>query len=289
MSEVLTCTGPDGRSVSWAEFGDAGGVPVLFLHGTPGSRLNPAALDDLYARMGIRIIAPDRAGFGRTDPIPDRRVVDAAADLVTLLDALELPSCFVVGGSGGGPHALGLAAAAPARVRAVGVLVGAAPLRPEEIEGQVALNQEMMALVGQPDALRAKIAVAADVLLNQGMSALAPDASESDKAMWASRAEPMRRMVAAAVERGVSGWAEDYEAIWGRPWGFELSEIKAPVVWAHGDADHNVPLPAAARLADGIPDCRFITWHDVGHAPGNELYAEFFAALFARASNVDVA
>jgi pimeloyl-ACP methyl ester carboxylesterase len=280
---MLTSTCSDGRTVSWAEFGDPSGIPVLFLHGTPGSRLNPAVLDGMYARMGIRIIAPDRAGCGRSDPLPGRRVLDAAADLVVVLDVLGVRSCFVVGGSGGGPHALGLGVAAPARVRAIGVLVGAAPLLSEEIRGQVALNQEVMALLGQPEALNAKLSAAADVLINQGMSALAPDATESDKAMWASRAESMSQMVAASVERGVSGWAEDYQAIWGRPWGFEPSQVKVPVVWAHGDADHNVPLAAARRLASQLPDCRLITWADVGHAPGPDLFAEFFAALFARA------
>jgi pimeloyl-ACP methyl ester carboxylesterase len=274
MTGILTCMGADGRSVSWEEFGDADGVPVLFLHGTPGSRRNPAFLSDLYARMGIRIIAPDRAGYGRSDPIPARRVIDVAADLVTILDVLELPSSFVVGGSGGGPHALGLAVASPDRVRAVGVLVGAVPLEPEEILGQVALNQEMMALVGQTEALEAKCAQAGEILLGQGMSALAPDASESDRVMWASRADSMRDMVA------------DYEAIWGSPWGFVASDVAAPVVWGHGDADHNVPLTAARRFADGLPDCRFITWAGVGHAPGPELFAEFFAALFARALSI---
>ncbi|HEX3707816.1 MAG TPA: alpha/beta hydrolase [Mycobacteriales bacterium] len=283
MSQTpLTCVGPDGRTLSWAEFGDPDGVPVLFLHGTPGSRLNPTVLDGLYARMGARIVAPDRAGYGRTDPLPARRVIDAAADLVTLLDVLEVPSCLVVGGSGGGPHALGLGVAAPTRVRAVGVLVGAAPLLAEEIRGQVALNQEVMALLGQTEALDAKLSAAADVLLSQGMSALAPDASESDRVMWASRAESMRQMVAAGVERGVNGWVEDYEAIWGSPWGFEPSDVSVPVVWAHGDADHNVPIAAARRLARGLPDCRFLTWPEVGHAPGPDLFAEFFAALFAR-------
>jgi pimeloyl-ACP methyl ester carboxylesterase len=282
MTEMLTCTGADGRSLSWAEFGDPAGVPVLFLHGTPGSRLNPAVLDDLYARMGVRIISPDRAGYGHSDRLAGRRVIDAAGDLVAILDELDLPTCFVVGGSGGGPHALGLGVAAPQRVRAVGVLVGAAPLEPPEILGQVALNQDMMALLGRPDDLQAKCAEAAEILLGQGMSALAPDASESDKAMWASRADSMRAMVAAGVERGVTGWADDYEAIWGQPWGFEPAEVAVPVVWAHGDADHNVPLPAALRLAGGLPDCRFVTWAGVGHAPAPELFAEFFAALFAR-------
>lgn len=32
----------DGRSLAWAEYGDPRGKPVLYFHGFPGSRLEPA-------------------------------------------------------------------------------------------------------------------------------------------------------------------------------------------------------------------------------------------------------
>jgi pimeloyl-ACP methyl ester carboxylesterase len=32
---------PDCRWLAYAEFGDPGGCPVLFFHGTPGHRRNP--------------------------------------------------------------------------------------------------------------------------------------------------------------------------------------------------------------------------------------------------------
>lgn len=33
MNELSTCTLRDGRQYAWAEYGDPGGLPVLFLHG----------------------------------------------------------------------------------------------------------------------------------------------------------------------------------------------------------------------------------------------------------------
>jgi pimeloyl-ACP methyl ester carboxylesterase len=286
VKDLLTCPTTGGRELAWAEFGAPDGLPVLFLHGTPGSRLGPEPLDDFYQRIGIRIVAPDRAGCGRSDPLPGRRVLDAAADLVGILDALELDTVHVVGGSGGGPHALALGAHAPERVRCVGVLVGAAPLTADEVRGQASVNQEMLALLGQPEALQEKVAAAAKVLLTDGLGALVAEAPESDKALWAERAEFMHRTVEAAVERGVGGWAEDYEALWARPWGFTPQDVTGPVLWAHGSADLNVPLTAAFRYAASLPDCRFITWPDVGHAPGPDLMSEFYAALFARSLEV---
>ncbi|WP_217999453.1 alpha/beta fold hydrolase, partial [Rhodococcus wratislaviensis] len=54
-----------------------------------------------------------------------------------------------------------------------------------------------------------------------------------------------------------------------------------PVIWAHGDDDRNVPISAALRVTKHLPDCRFITWHGIGHAPENDLLAEFYTRLLA--------
>src|SRR6266496_1502611 len=65
---------PDGRWLAYAEFGDPDGRPVLFLHGTPGYRLNPWATDAELRSAGVRLIAPDRPGVGRSTPQPRRRL-----------------------------------------------------------------------------------------------------------------------------------------------------------------------------------------------------------------------
>ena len=63
-SRVLTLA--DGRQLGYAEYGDPRGIPLLALHGTPGSRFM-FALGDAPARArGLRIIAPDRAGYALT-------------------------------------------------------------------------------------------------------------------------------------------------------------------------------------------------------------------------------
>ena len=50
---------PDGRRLACAEFGDPNGVPVLALHGTPGSRLMFALADKAAQDEGHPL---DRAG-----------------------------------------------------------------------------------------------------------------------------------------------------------------------------------------------------------------------------------
>src|SRR3990170_1660638 len=54
----------DGRQIGFAEYGDPQGLPVLALHGTPGSRFMFALTDQAARQRRLRIVAPDRPGYG---------------------------------------------------------------------------------------------------------------------------------------------------------------------------------------------------------------------------------
>jgi len=122
--------------MSRIEVGDVGlcvrdegsGPPVLLLHGFPDSselwrHQMPHLVD-----AGLRVIAPDLRGFGRSDA-PDR-VEDYAlpkilGDVLGILDQLGLDRVRVVGHDWGAAVAWGLAALQPDRVeRLVAVSVG---------------------------------------------------------------------------------------------------------------------------------------------------------------------
>ncbi|MFB6152239.1 MAG: alpha/beta fold hydrolase [Haloarculaceae archaeon] len=117
----------DGRTVAYAEYGDPDGTPVLFFHGTPGSRVLGALYDEPARDRGVRVIAPDRPGYGRSSPWPDRTFADAPAFAVPVLDDAGVDRAGVVGFSGGGPHALALAATRGDRVTRVDLVASAAP------------------------------------------------------------------------------------------------------------------------------------------------------------------
>lgn len=146
---------PDHRTLSYAIYGPLDGRPVLFLHGFPSCRLEAAGLSStgLLDGIGVRLVCPDRPGFGRSTASPERSIVGYADDLEALLEHLGLASRItgkedtegkiksvtkyaIVGGSGGGPYALACASIAsqhPDRFRnlnKVGVLAGAPPYLP---------------------------------------------------------------------------------------------------------------------------------------------------------------
>ena len=69
----------DGRTLRVAEYGDQDGFPILFSHGTPGSRLDRHPDPETYA--GYRLVSYDRPGYGGSTPQPGRAVADCAADV----------------------------------------------------------------------------------------------------------------------------------------------------------------------------------------------------------------
>ena len=63
---------PDGRTLAADDVGAPGGRPVVYVHGTPDSRLARHPDDDLARRLGVRLVAVDRPGFGHSSPAPRR-------------------------------------------------------------------------------------------------------------------------------------------------------------------------------------------------------------------------
>src|SRR4051794_14295837 len=95
----------DGRTVSYAELGDPAGAPVIYLHGTPSSRLDLVFKDAELRVRGLRVVGVDRPGYGRSTIRSGMSLVDCAADVGEVAAALGFDRFGVLGISGGGPYA----------------------------------------------------------------------------------------------------------------------------------------------------------------------------------------
>lgn len=91
-----TLTLPDGRKLGYAQYGSLTGRPILYQHGLPGSRLEAAGYDELGLKLGARIIAADRPGYGWSSPHPGRTLLDFPKDLEHLAKHLELDDYSVL-------------------------------------------------------------------------------------------------------------------------------------------------------------------------------------------------
>ncbi|MFY1597023.1 alpha/beta fold hydrolase [Micromonospora sp. WMMD737] len=256
----------DSRRVAYEVTGAPDGFPVFLLHGTPGSRRGPKPRGIVLYRMGVRLIAYDRPGYGDSDRREDRDVADAARDVEAIADHLGVEQFAVVGRSGGGPHALACAADARlrGRVTRVAVLVSLAPWNAIELDWVGGMNTGNVRGfgVGSPDTAavveeirqRAERAAADPRLL---LADLRTEMSTADRR--AVNDPALRRLItdtyAEALRSGPYGWIDDVLAF-RRPWAFDLSAIDTaatPVRLWHGADDNFAPVSHGRWLAAQIP------------------------------------
>ena len=260
--EHLTLALRDGRTLGYAEYGDAGGRPIVVFHGTPGCRLQAQVAHAPALARGIRIVAPDRPGQGLSTRLPGRRIADWRHDVRELADALGLSRFAVIGISGGGPHAAACAWGLPARITRAGIVSGVAPPDGPRI-GQGLPRAGRLAfhlVLGTPWLVRCVMALGA-----LGARRFPEGMFERARALASPADQPiLRRPEIAAVlsgslreafRQGGQGVADDLLLLT-RPWTFRLDEIRVPVRLWHGEADDMVPVAMGRYLARAIPNCR---------------------------------
>lgn len=112
----------DGRNLCYEFFGNQAPSPgrtVLYFHGYLSSRLEAKLLEDEALQLGLRVLAFDRSGYGRSSYDSDRSPEKSAKDVIELLDEVMQPEdrVTVMGVSGGSPYAVAFAALFPDRVQ----------------------------------------------------------------------------------------------------------------------------------------------------------------------------
>lgn len=119
---------PDGRMLGFCVYGDPAGMPVVFLHGTPGSRLQIAFAHEVCRGLGVALIAPDRWGYGLSEAPRHVELGTYADDMAALMDHLGHARFAIGGVSGGGPFAAAVAARLVSRVLAVAFVSPVGPI-----------------------------------------------------------------------------------------------------------------------------------------------------------------
>jgi pimeloyl-ACP methyl ester carboxylesterase len=253
----------DGRRLGYAEYGDPAGSPLLYFHGLPSSRLEAALCEEAGRRLGIRILAVDRPGYGLSDFQPGRRLTDWPDDVSTLAEGLGIGRFAVLGVSGGGPYALACAWKIPEKLSAVTVVGGLAPLdQPETLramhwDARLAFELARRSYILLWLAYGVTMGGAIRMLPSVGYQWQRLSGSAADRAALAR--ERVKRIMLAAlresVRQGVRGPLWDV-VLYAQAWGFRLEDIGIPVTLWHGMADRLVPLAHARVVASALPHAR---------------------------------
>jgi pimeloyl-ACP methyl ester carboxylesterase len=261
----------DGRLLAYAEYGDPSGTPVFGFHGTPGSRRQVGLLDAAAARLGIRLIAPERPGYGFSDYVPGRRLTDWPRDVLEIAAALGLERFGVFGVSGGGPHAAVCAHQLGARLLGAAIVCGIAPtLRNQDAEGMMPMNRLLTRLARRSQYLIWPIFALLGLLMRHFGEAMFPrfvkSLPEPDQRAFEQpelRAEFIDEQRRASRSAAMAA-AQDF-ALFTRPWGFRLEDIAGPVHVFFGELDVNVPAAHGRMQADRIPNAKVHYFRNEAH------------------------
>jgi pimeloyl-ACP methyl ester carboxylesterase len=263
---------PDGRKLGFAEYGPPAGRPVLYFHGWPSSRLEAQAVVNVLDEFNLRVIAPDRPGYGLSDFQPRRRLIDWPNDVAALADHLGLPHFSILGVSGGGPYAAACAALLPNRISQLVLVCTLSPLDAfENSHGMALANRCFLLFARALPSFASRLGAFALRGLHRENELLFPAQlqhvlPEADKK---SLADPrllnaLTKGSSEAFRSGCRGPAWD-GCLYARPWGFRLQDIQVPVQLWHGERDVIVPPGMGRRCASALPKCQATFCPEDGH------------------------
>lgn len=263
---------PDGRKLCGAEYGAAEGYPVLYCHGYPASHIEAQLADADAARLGVRLIVPDRPGYGESDPVAWPNFLTWADDVAVLADHLGLARFAVMGVSGGTPYALATASALPQRISRLAIVCGLGELHEADSERGMAVGARfMMRQARRSPAFAAAIIrylLAPVVRVNPMVTLrmILSNAPPTDRAVLTDPAiQPiLLSNYRHALLRSTAGAAQDIR-LYTQPWNINYGAITAPTdVW-HGTADSTVPFRVGEAYAQSIAGSTLHALEGEGH------------------------
>jgi len=248
---VLVMRLHDGRRLSWHEYGDPNGKPVMVFHSLTGTHPDY----NIAKAMGVRLIVPERPGSNGSDPLPGRSFMDWPEDVRQLADYLQFDTFSVVGFSAGTPYVLACAECMPERIERISLVACMAPVRSTlDLSGMMPLNHTIM-----------RLAHRSPELLGEFMSVFLHDLEQDSSRYFDRVAEYQPRADIAVLEhQDMKGhFLQSFQAaakenfqllcdeisLCAADWPLELSGYRGwASVW-HGQQDPLVPISMGERIA----------------------------------------
>ncbi|HXZ61920.1 MAG TPA: alpha/beta hydrolase [Acidimicrobiales bacterium] len=259
---------PGGRVVGWHEAGAPEGRPLLWCHGGLSSSAEVVFLDAAARAAGVRVIALDRPGVGRS-PLWDMGPVSRWSEVVAACaDLLGFTRFAVAGWSAGGPFALACGRHLSDRLDSVTLVASMCPVSDPARRKELGLRTDRVLLplsVRHPGVAKLVLEPYRWIprsLLWRGTLATAGEADR--RALTPSVRAPVTAMLRQAVAHGVGGVVADYARV-GSDWGFPLSDVDMPVSLLQGSADGMVPPAHAEVLRALLPAATLRVIPGAGH------------------------
>lgn len=262
---ILKC----GRRLHYAEYGDPHGMPVIHLHGILGCRYERLPDDALTKKLGVRLVIPDRPGYGLSDHATDHGYLDFADDLLQLADHLNFQQFSLMGLSMGAIYGSAFAYKTPQRLRSLAMISSTPPFRsfsdfagtPPSIKLLITFSKYL------PTAARmiAEIAIKNACKNPEKFFANIP-VSAADQAILSHSLlkEHLEACLLAGSKECYAGFVHDI-LLAAEPWPFPIKDIQIKVDFWHGTEDTHSPLNRIKPIVDAVPNKYFHQIDGGGH------------------------
>jgi pimeloyl-ACP methyl ester carboxylesterase len=222
----------NGNTLSYAEYGDKKGYPVLVQHGLIASIRDYHLLDSLI-KSGIYLISIARPGYGESSPYTMINIAEWGEVVSTLVDELKLSHFDILGMSSGAPYSYSIGYRLPDKVRNIFIFSGTPAL----------YDDRVLAVWPYPVNKNADIPELEKLASDLFFSNLSAEAlSQND--------------IQDSMQNNCFGIALDFKLRCNH-WGFLLSDITENVIMQHSKTDNQVPFAAAEITSRLLPNCRF--------------------------------
>ena len=253
MHNVQTADGVKLRVKDWGR-----GRAVVMMHGWP---LSADTFDDLgmaITNAGMRAIAYDRRGFGRSQQPWDGYDYDTLSeDLAAVIDQTRAEDVTLIGFSmGGGEVARYLTRHGASKIKQAVLIASIVPYMRKTADNPQGVDQQVFD--GMAEKIEADRAAFWTGFFKDfyGVSLTSPSVSQ-EVLDWSS-AVSMQASLRATLECAKSFSTTDL-----RP---DLKSFTVPTLIIHGTADKTVPIDASARpAAKGISDSTLIEYDGAPH------------------------
>ncbi len=279
--EIARGVGPARLDIAYEQFGDPELPPVLLVMGLGTQMLGwPDGFCTALAACSLHVIRFDNRDIGLSShladaPAPDVRAVmlgnassapyrlsDMAADVVGLLDALQLDSAHLAGASMGGMIAQTLAIEHPRRVRSLTSIMSSTG---DPSVGQ-ATQPALAALLSPPAATREEaIERTVSILRVTGSPGFELDEAEL---RWRTGLAFDRAHDPVGVGRQLAAIAASGDRT------RALRSVSVPTLIVHGADDPLVDVSGGRAAARAIPGAQLVVYAGMGHNLPRELWTE---------------
>ena len=279
-----TITLNDGRKLGYMKYGDPNGFPILAFHGTPGSRIWFFDNDQTSISLGINLITIDRPGYGLSDRLPNRTVLDFAGDIMEFANKMQLEQFSVLGVSGGGVYSAACAYQLPDRIVRAGLISTIKEFKngkpPKEMiwSNRISfiLSRKFPWIIKWNFRQQKKLIEKNPEAYTRSIQRNIKHLCKADQKLMSEEqnAELLRLHLKEAFRRGVSEVVYELTLL-SQKWGFEYDKIRTPIELWHGTEDTLAPIAPIKEMAELIPNCNSHYINGQGHfLADNNMYWE---------------